>query len=487
MRIPLFIGPSHTSQSRIADAQRTMNWIPEVMEEQGSKARVVLYPTPGLGVAKATFAEAPGRAISEVASRCFTVQGGAFYELSSTYGATKLNPSADMAVDNNPATIANNGEGKQIFITSGGAGYLYDFTDLAAPTFTTVLTGTGSDHVTVGDHLDGFFLALNVQLSQFRISGLSNGATWDGLDFVQRSDASDPWKGMISQGGEIWLIGTKTGGVWYNAGTSPFPFALRTESFFEVGLLATFSLARFDNSIAWLGASEQGRGIVYRASGYTPVRISTHPIEEAIHGYAVVDDAVGWSYEDRGHIYYVLDFPTAGATWVYDASTKMWHERGKWDTTYGIWRGYRARYHANAFNRHLVCDWLVGGVYELSSSVYTDAGGDILRRARRTSHVANENKQITIDQVEIELERGIGLIGGSVARDPTIMFRASRDGGRTWMNQRALRAGQGGEYSARAITRRLGSGRDWVFEIAVTDPVPWRIIDGYMEARAGAH
>lgn len=70
---------------------------------------------------------------------------------------------------------------------------------------------------------------------------------------------------------------------------------------------------------------------------------------------------------------------------------------------------------------------------------------------------------------------------GPVTRGPLMMLRVSRDGGHTFGNEVARDFGQDGEYKKRVIWNRLGSGRDLVAELSVTDPVPVRIIDAYLE------
>lgn len=68
----------------------------------------------------------------------------------------------------------------------------------------------------------------------------------------------------------------------------------------------------------------------------------------------------------------------------------------------------------------------------------------------------------------------------TIYRNPEMLMRYSNDEGRTWSNYRPCDTGNPGNYKARVIFRRLGQGRDRVFEIQVTDPIPWRIIDGYV-------
>ena len=51
------------------------------------------------------------------------------------------------------------------------------------------------------------------------------------------------------------------------------------------------------------------------------------------------------------------------------------------------------------------------------------------------------------------------------------MVQVSRDGGRTFGAEIWLPLGKVGEYKKRVATRRLGTARDFVFRIAMTDPV----------------
>jgi hypothetical protein len=52
-----------------------------------------------------------------------------------------------------------------------------------------------------------------------------------------------------------------------------------------------------------------------------------------------------------------------------------------------------------------------------------------------------------------------------------IDFRYSKDGGRNWSDWRQLEIGETGEFCMEVVTRQLGIGRQWVFDIRLTDPV----------------
>ena len=114
---------------------------------------------------------------------------------------------------------------------------------------------------------------------------------------------------------------------WYDYGGPDFPLQRIQGAYNEIGCVAAYSVAKLDNGVFWLGADARGEGIVYRTNGYTGVRISTHAVEWQIQQYASMSDAVAYTYQQDGHAFYVLNFPTANTTWVYDAATQAWHER----------------------------------------------------------------------------------------------------------------------------------------------------------------
>jgi hypothetical protein len=107
-----------------------------------------------------------------------------------------------------------------------------------------------------------------------------------------------------------------------------------------------------------------------------------------------------------------------------------------------------------------------------------------MRRLRRAPHLSNEGKRITFDKFQLDLETGLGIADGQ-GEDPQIMLRWSDDGGQTWSSEHWVSAGPQGEYKTRAIWRRLGQARDRVFEVTMTDPIPWRLIGSWIDVRMG--
>ncbi len=463
-----FVGPSYSSQSVIADGQRCINWYPERMESENPKSPLVLYPTPGLSTF-CTLAGPSVRVAFTIDGRCFAVSGTHFYEVFSD--GTFISRGA-VADDGQAASIAAGPT--QLLIISGGVAYSYN---LATNVLASVVGMLGTP--SMAGFTDGYFLVLLANSNQFQISALLDTTSWDGADTAKISVFPGNLSTMLIDHREVWFFGGKAIQVYYDSGNPDFPFEPIQGAFIEQGIIAPWSFVRLDNSIFWLGGDERGAGIAWRAQGYTPARVSNHATEFAWQSYSTITDAIGYAYQDQGHGFWVLTFPTAKATWVYDSATGLWHERGYWHPTKGIYEAHLGQCHTYCFGKHLVGDRASGKIYEMNISLYDDAG-DVIRRLRRGPHISNEQKWIYFHSLQVEAEAGLGLATGQ-GSDPQIMHRWSDDGGKTWSNERWASACKIGEYKRRSIWRRLGRARDRVPEIVVTDPIPWRIIEAYLE------
>lgn len=470
---PAFVGPSYVSHSSIADGERTVNWYVERLEVEGGSTQLALYPTPGVETL-VTATTAPGRAHLVAKGREFAVIGTTFGEVSAD--GTTFTSRGTVAIDSSPATLSYNGDGGgQVFVTSGNNGYLFT---LATNVFAQVRTGATA----MGAHLDGYFLALDTATSTLFLSDLLNGATWDPTQFAQRSTAPDAWIAVKILDRYVYLFGSQTSEVWYNAGTFPFPFKLHPSGLIPYGIAAAFSATDVGGSLCWLAKTAQGQGAVLQASGFTPQVISTFALQVALGSYSTLSDAVGDTYEDLGHTFYVLTFPTANATWTYDAtptlqltSAQKWAERGTWISESNRYDAWHPLYHAFVNGQHRMLDRSSGAIFRVSSDLGVDVESRPLRRLRRPPGLWAENQRLVVSEFAVDLETGVGLVTGQ-GSDPQISLRISRDGGKTWGSERWRSAGAMGEYTTRVRWVRCGSARHWVPELLVTDPIPWRVL-----------
>lgn len=471
-----FIGGSYESQAVTADQERTVNWYVERMESQGATSKSALYPTPGVTEISEA-ATTPGRAHFFQSDREFAVIGPTFYEIGQ-FGA--LTSRGTVVIGGNPATISSNGDGGgQLFITSGDFGYSYDLTTNALSQVT-ALNGIA----TMGDHLDGYFLAIDSATSKFYVSALLNGTSWTtGTDFAQRSIAPDPWKSIKVNGRYVWLLGEQTSEVWYDTGAS-FPFAPHPSGLVPYGIAAPFSAVSADGTLLWLGASRLGDAYVLRAAGFVPEVVSDFPLQRIFNSYATISDAQADTYTDHGHTFYLLNFPTENATWALDLQTGQWAERGTWISEDNEYVAWRPRWHAMAFGEHRMLDSITGSVYRMAPGLSSDVDDRPIRRLRRAPALTSENQRVFFSAFELDMEPGLGTSTGQ-GSDPQVMLRMSNDGGKTWGAELQRSAGKIGEYNKRVRWDRLGSARRRVFEVAVSDPIPWRLTAAYLTLGQG--
>ena len=479
MEVPGFVGGSYPAQAVTLDQERTVNWYVERTDQIAKgTARAALYPTPGV-TALATGVNGAGRGHFAADEREFCVIGNRLYEASS---AGVLTNRGGVATSPDPATFSSNGDGGgQLFITSGGNGYIFT---LATNVLTQVAALDGK--ADMGDHLDGYFLALHRASSTMYASDLLDGLTWQtGTQFAQRSAAADPWISLKVLGRYIWLLGEQTSEVWYDAG-GVFPFELHPSGLIQYGTAASFSVAVGDGALYWLGASKIGDSYVMRTTGFAPEVVSHAPMEMVIGSYPLISDAFGECYSDEGHTFYVLSFPRQHATWAYGAKSAFWAERGTWLQEIGAYTYWRPRHHAFAFGEHRILDADAGTLYRMGRELGLDVEERHIRRLRRAPALQQENQRIYYSAFELDLEPGLGLANGlgpdnDRGNNPQVGLRYSNDGGKTWGPEIFRSAGKIGEYGTRVRWNRMGQGRRRVFEVVVSDPIPWKLTNAYLQ------
>jgi hypothetical protein len=420
MKTPI-LGAAYTARSVNAADARMVNLFPEIIPEGGIEP-AFLQRTPGLS-ALVTL----GLGVDEVRGLwafggfLYAVCGNKLYKVDSSYTATELGTIAGTG----QVSMADNGI--QLFIAANGPGYIYNSTtNVFAPITDPDFEGAGT--VT---YLDGYFVFNQPGTQSIWVTQLFDGSSVDPLDFASAEGDPDDVIGLIADHRELWVFGTNSVEVWYNAGAADFPLQRIQGAFNEIGCAAPYSIAKLDNGLFWLGKDARGQGIVYRANGYTGQRVSTHAIEWQIQQYGDLSDAIGYTYQQDGHSFYVLVFPSANTTWVYDVATQAWHERAGWHN--GDWTRHRGNCQAFFNNQTILGDFENGKLYALRQDVYADDDRPQrwLRSWRALPTGANNYNETAQHSLQLNCETGVGLNLGQ-GSDPQVMLRWSDDGGHTW-------------------------------------------------------
>lgn len=477
MQSPI-LGSSYVTRSINAADNRMVNLFPEAIPE-GGKTSGFLNRAPGLKFLQ-TVGTGPIRGLwahQTHGDDFYVASGSEFYKVT---GLTATPVKLGNISGTGPVSIADNGT--QLFIACNPDSYIYDevtnvFQQITDPDF--------PGAVTVG-YLDGYFVFNEPDSQRMWVTALLNGLDVSPLDFASAEGSPDGIVAINVDHRECWVFGTDSIEVWYDAGLQDFPLQRIQGAFNEIGCVAAFSVAKLDNGLFWLGCDARGQGIVYRANGYTGTRVSTHAVEYAIQSYGTISDAIAYTYQQDGHAFYVLIFPSAGATWVYDVATQAWHERAGWDN--GMFTRHRSNCQCNFQGNIVVGDFENGNIYTLDLNTYTDNGGiqKWLRSWRALPPNTNNLKRSAHHSLQLDCEAGVGLNDGQ-GSDPQVMLRWSDDGGHTWSNEHWATMGKIGQFFRRVIWRRLGMTlklRDRVYEVSGTDPVKIAIMGAQLDVTA---
>ena len=343
------------------------------------------------------------------------------------------------------------GDGFTINITGTGT----------ANTFTPLASGTLLGPISYVAYVEGLFVALLSNSDQFQWSNPLDATMWDPLQTNKVSVFAGNVLSMFADHNELWFWGERQSQPYSLTGSAN-TFDIIPGAFLEAGIFAPNSPVRLDNSIFWLGGDERGAGVIWRANGYTPSRVSNHAIEFALQGYLTtygavgLSNAVGYSYQDQGHGFYVLYFPSPSATWVYDVATGMWHQRGYWNATNGVFTAHHSQCHTFNFGKHLVGDWSSGKVYNMNISFYDDAGNPI-RRVRRARHASSDQSYVFHKVLQLYIETGVGP-------QPPLTFPAGPAGTQIQVNAEVAVVS-----SFSFLTGITTAGHEYAFSIQVTN------------------
>lgn len=303
------------------------------------------------------------------------------------------------------------------------------------------------------------------------------GQAFDPIDFATKAGYPDPIVTLIVMNLYIWLIGTQTTEIWFNAGAADFPFQIFPGVFIEHGCAAKYSIAKQDLSIYWLSQDRQGHCIVLKGNNFAAHRISTFAIENEISKYETISDARGFTYQQDGHVFYILTFPTADKTWVWDESSQLWHERASLLFVQENSFTVDGNLHRAIYNSCGFCGGLVyvgddlGNLWELDPNNYLE-GETPITRIRSFPHLVNNQKRITYNQFIIDMECGTETVDTSAnsANPPLVNLRWSDDRGKTYGNYVSQSLGAVGQFLTSIQWGRLGLARDRVFEISWSVP-----------------
>jgi hypothetical protein len=305
---------------------------------------------------------------------------------------------------------------------------------------------------------------------QFNISAPDNGTSWDPLDFASKEGYPDYLQSIFADREQLYLFGTESSEIWQNTGNALFPFQRISGAAAREGSFCRYAPVSIGGHVYYIGGAPQGQPVAYRLDGFTPVRVSTPAIEQALAAEVYIPEAMAFSYSEDGHQFWVVN--TVDQAYVYDATTGEWHQRAFW--TGAAFSGYEPYFHcfvqgwagaasgACDSGMHLVGGMQNGNIYELNLA-YFDDNGSAQEWKRILPHLYARGLLQFFGRMTLEMDTGST---SSATVQPTVSRTYSDDRSHTFANPVSPLTGGSGVSSAtsqRVYWPSNGSSRDRVF------------------------
>lgn len=497
-----FIGPTYGTASIFVDAERAVNLLPEA-GQGNTRSGLYYYARPGLKLATALNASIPQvTALYTTGSNTtYATQANGLYQLLNSGTAISSRLLGNLGAASYDRLSLTSSQ-TQLLIAQGNNGYIWNGSTVQQ---ISVAGGNGWLGGSSVCQILGFFVVLGNGGNANKIysSNLLDGLTYNAANYTLINSPDPPVAIITDQRQLLWVFCQRHVEVYgINPTLTGFPFSSISGAQMQVGLLARLSLVSMDNTLFWLGCDDRGIGGIYRANGFTPAKISTPAVDQAIssyarlNGFSQLQNAEAYCYRNNGHECYVITFPLSdaslGQTWCYDASTEMWTEVSYWNAVLGIDQAHRARVHTYnaAWNMHLVGDYATGNVYEQNSAFYDDfasTGGQFIRRMRTAPVILATGARMFFKSFQLEMQVGDVLknAAGELI-SPSVDLSYSDDGGRRYHSDMNLSTGQLGQFQTRVRANQLGSGFQRNFRVVQTDPVPTAWTGAWLDMSSAA-
>lgn len=475
--IPIVGGSAPAERSKVGP-QRSINWFPVKPERDGEEA--YLRGRPGLELL-VELPRSPIRGLYVHEYRLFVVAGARVYEVDAD-GDTREWGTIPTSSGRVGITSFSAPLGDTLIIGDGAAFYAVDLNTAIVTTITDAPRGRYC--ITFNQRI-----VYQGENGQVFYSEVSDPTNIPGANFFTAESLSDTVVAITATEDQVWLHGEDSTEVWFNTGDANNPFQRISGGVLYSGCLYPATALRVDHATMWVDRNKDGLGIVYRTSGFSPVRVSTSPVERFI-AEANIGGLSAYSYQEDGHTFYCLNAlgqNTGGnqnlPSWCLDLKTGEWHERAWLNRETGIQERHRVEFHANAYGKNIVGDYESGKIYVQSLDIHSDDGQEI-RRTRVTPRFGFSGRSVIMDEVWLDFATAVGLDGSGQGTDPQVMLRVSGDGA-SFGSEMTCPLGKIGEYDSQVRFFGLGLGRDWVFEISVSDPVFTALMGGEANMRVG--
>ena len=465
MKIP-FVGQAYESRSIPINSQKCVNWYTEI-ESPEARTPISLQTVSG----QSEFINEGGGAINGLHFN--TKLQLAFFVKNRVAAHVDINGVVtELGTIDGFGNVAISDNGDQVGFATGVNYHVWD----DALGLTDVKIG-GVDTLPARDitFQNGRFIIPATDTQQVYVTDVNDARTIGGLSFGEANASPDDAVGALSVNGRLWVWGENSYDTFYDAGILPFPYIrVDTGNSKGFGLAGTFAKTSQDAMAYWCSTDKR----IYRSSGGLPQRISHFGVENSIRQYSTIADCEATEWTENGHRFVAFSFPSANATWVFDATSGMWHERASgvalnvWDSKFVTfaWEG-----------RNITASRSEARLGLLNLDLFTEFG-DSMKSLRTAPVVADGQRPVFTSRLELVME--VGRVERQ-AEEPKVLLSWSDDGGNTFGNKLFGSLGKIGEYYQRIVWFRLGRAVNRVYKLEITDDVRRTLLECDVEGDVG--
>jgi hypothetical protein len=243
------------------------------------------------------------------------------------------------------------------------------------------------------------YVAVLTKDGRIYTSNAADPTTWDALSFISTTSQPDLATGITSHLNYVVAFNEWSTQFFYDSGNAlGSPLLPNTSANIEIGCANGNSIAKFEQTVAWVGQSNTAGKGVYLLNGISPIKISNQYIDKYLDADTCAN-CTGVGIKFNGHSLYILTLPDSDITFVFDIDEKLWTF---WSSVVNNVEQYFVADFGTYLNGYTYMqDTHDGILYKLDPDVYKDSSGPINFRLVSPLIDADTQYRKTINRVEV--------------------------------------------------------------------------------------
>jgi len=354
-----------------------------------------------------------------------------------------------------PVYITENNANEIVISDNSSDIYIFNY---QAQTFNKVNIGFRTGYITFQD---GYIIAPELDTSRWRLSELNNASSFpdnaQSVGLIQSQP--DVVVSCETLQRQLFIFGENITEVWLNVPNPQVPFTYQRQNSLsiEYGCVSPNTIASGFNRLVWLGSNEYSAPSILVSTGGVPRKITTDGIDFELDQLTKPEDSFGFLFEESGHVFYQITFPTDEVSYAYDFNTDSF-----FNVTDHNLNAHIARKISYFNGRHLFITDKNGGLFEMGTNIFVyketndddDPGFTIPRGRILPNFRLPGSKRFVTDAASLTIEQGY-------SNDPLkVDLSLSKDGSQTYGSKWTKYLKSMGDRPNKLIYRKLGAAND---------------------------